>query len=95
MIPAEKEAFARRLLEGKKLSIKKIAELVGIARGTVELIIKKGRERAVAKPAHNVGSFSKQARRCPGCGASAYFPEDSLVCYECLITEEKGAKNVR
>lgn len=93
MISEETETFVRRLLAGKKLSYRKIAKLAKVCRTTVKVVSQRKPEKVVTKPAHNVGPFSKQASRCPECGASAYFPEDSVVCYECLITNDKGAKN--
>ena len=74
----------RRLLQSRRLSERKIAQTLGISRGTVQRIASGKRRDHAPGPSFDEGltSDSGEVRRCPTCGGMVQMP--------CLLCRVRG-----
>lgn len=80
----------RDLLAGGGLSQRKIAQRVGVSRGTVNAIARGKRPDYLPRrqPADGLIPPSGPPRRCPGCGGMVQMP--CLVCHLRAIKRRRG-----
>ena len=88
MIPWSKVKEIRRLLRQGGITQRKIAEIVGVHKGTVEAIAQ-GR-RQYLKQRRGAKHVSPDVR-CPGCGGMTQMP--CMVCDRRALKEKAMAKN--
>jgi len=91
VIPIEKERRALRLLAGRRLSQRRIGQVVGIARGTVARLKRIGHERPRGEnkmwpPARLPGPVE----RCAGCGRMIEMP-----CLACQAEAHRASRPAR
>jgi len=78
----------RDLLAAGTLSQRKIAQLVGVSRGTVNAIARGRRPTHAARRSQRADGFIMphgRPQRCPGCGGMVYMP--CLLCYVRSVKE--------
>lgn len=84
MISPQKVALIRRLLQNQCLSLRKIAEKVGVSRSTVRSLAEGTRPEYALQPPRRWREFQMPEetpyQRCPECGAWVQLP-----CHACAV----------
>ncbi len=84
MLAAKTVAEIQRLLDGKTLSQRRIAALLGVSRGSVAAIASGKRRAVLAEECDDVPpEHSGPPARCAGCGGLVYMP-----CLLCRLRNE-------